>query len=85
MEAITALRNAYAADSDDDSSENEVPVEEVKEEELLHLKPLNSKSDTSSALAKLNANPDVITKVAYDLCIVKSIQKKYCHNRNKFA
>ena len=70
MEAIAALQNAYGDGSDSENSGNEI---EVKEEELLHLKPLTSQSNTNLALANLNANPEVITKVCLSLCVC------FCH------
>ena len=65
MEAIAALQSAYANNSDsDDSNKSDHEIEQTSEEELLHLKPLSSKSETGLALANLKSNPEVITKVS---------------------
>ena len=65
MEAITALQNAYGDSSDGESSNKSDTEIVVKADDVLHLKPLPSRSDSDLTLSTLKANPDVITKVSW--------------------
>ena len=63
MEAIAALQDAYADSSDDQNSGSDNDESKINKDDLLHLKPLGPKSETSLALSTINSNPEVITKV----------------------